>query len=88
MGERFVIGLVFELLGTDAQLTRWKLGKKHPDHGGRQRPTAAMMTPPRRRVVRQSSNTMRDKSKSLKLENIIFLLFISYSKALRIVDVC
>jgi hypothetical protein len=83
-----VIGLVFELLGTEAQLTRRKLGKKiHPDHGGRHRPTAAMTTPPRRRVVRQSSNTMCDKSMSLKLENIyIFLLFISYSKALRIVD--
>jgi hypothetical protein len=73
VGERLVIGLVFELLGIGAQLTRRKLGKKkHPDHGGRhQRPTAAMMTPPRRRVVRQSSNTMCDKSMSLKLKNII-----------------
>ena len=72
MGERLVIGLVFELLGIDAQLTRRKLGKKiHPDHGGRQRPTAAMVTPPRRRVIRQSSNTMCDKYMSLKLENII-----------------
>ncbi len=72
--------LVFELLGIDAQLTRRKLGKKiHPDHGGRQRPTAAMMTPLQRRVVRQSSNTMCDKSMSLKLEIIIiftiYLLF-------------
>ena len=72
VGERLVIGLVFELLGTEAQLTRRKLGKKiHPDHGGRQRPTAAMVTPPRRRVIRQSSNTMCDKYMSLKLENII-----------------
>ena len=72
MGERLEIGLVFELLGVDAQLTRRKLGKKiHPDHGGRQRPTAAMVTPPRRQVIRQSSNTMCDKSMSLKLENII-----------------
>jgi hypothetical protein len=72
VGERLVIGLVFELLGIDAQLTRRKLGKKiHPDHGGRQRPTAAMVTPPRRRVIRQSSNTMCDKYMSLKLENII-----------------
>ena len=72
VGERLVIGLVFELSGIDAQLTRRKLGKKiHPDHGGRQRPTAAMVTPPRRRVIRQSSNTMCDKSMSLKLENII-----------------
>lgn len=80
VGERLVIGLVFELLGIDAQLTRRKLGKKiHPDHGGRQRPTAAMMTPLQRRVVRQSSNTMCDKSMSLKLEIIIiftiYLLF-------------
>lgn len=67
MGERLVIRLVFELLGIDAQLTRRKLGKKiQPDHGGRQRPTAAMVTPPRRRVIRQW-----DKSMSLKLENII-----------------
>ena len=72
MGERLEIGLVFELLGVDAQLTRRKLGKKiHPDHGGRQRPTAAMVTPPRRLVIRQSSIMMRDKSMSLKLENII-----------------
>ena len=72
MGERLEIGLVFELLGVDAQLTRRKLGKKiHPDHGGRQRPTAAMVTPPRCRVIRQSSIVMRDKSMSLKLENII-----------------
>ena len=72
VGERLVIGLVFELSGIDAQLTRRKLGKKiHPDHGGRQRPTAAMVTPPRRRVIRQSSIMMRDKSMSLKLENII-----------------
>ena len=72
VGERLEIGLVFELLGVDAQLTRRKLGKKiHPDHGGRQRPTAAMVTPPRRRVIRRSSIMMRDKSMSLKLENII-----------------
>ncbi len=29
---------------------------------------------------------MRDKSMSLKLENIVFLLFISYAKALRIIN--
>ncbi len=73
MGERLVIGLVFELLGIDAQLTRQKLGKKiHPDHGGRQRPpTAAMVTLPWRQVIQQSSNMMCDKYMSLKLENII-----------------
>ena len=72
VGERLVIGLVFDLLGIDGQLTRRKLGKKiHPDHGGRQRPTAAMVTPPRRRIIRQSPNMIRDKSMSLKLDNII-----------------
>jgi hypothetical protein len=70
MGERLVIGLVLELAGIDAQLAKRKLGKKiHPDHGGCQRPTAAMVTPPRRRVIRQSPNSMiSDKSMSLKLE--------------------
>ena len=83
MGERLVIGLVFELLGIDAQLTRRKLGKKiHPDHGGRQRPTAAMVTPPRRRVIRQSSIMMRDKSMSLKLENIfVFTIYYLFKGA-------
>jgi hypothetical protein len=69
--------LVFELLGIDAQLIRQKLGKKiHPNHGGRQRPSAAMVTPPRRQVIRQSSNMMRDKSMPLKLENIfVFTIY-------------
>ncbi len=47
-----VIRLVLELSGIDAQLARQKLGKKiHPDHGDHQRPTAAMVNPPRRRVI-------------------------------------
>jgi hypothetical protein len=66
--------LVFELAGIDAQLARQKLGKKiHPNHGDRQRPTAAMVTPPRRRVIRQSPNMIRDKSMLLKLDsNVVF----------------
>jgi hypothetical protein len=41
------IRLVVELAGIDAQLAKRKLGKKiHPDHGSRQRPLAAMVTPP------------------------------------------
>ncbi len=74
MGERLVIGLVLVLAGIDAQLARRKLGKKiHPDNGGRQRPTAAMVTPPWRRVIRQSPKMIRDKSMSLKLDsNVVF----------------
>ena len=56
----------------DKQLTRRKLGKKtHPNHGGRRRPTAAMVPPSRRRRTQQSANMLRDKSMSLKLDNII-----------------
>ncbi len=77
MGERLVIWLVLELLGIDAQLARRKLGKKkHPDHGGRQRPTAAMVNQPRRRVIRQSSNIRRNKSMPLKLDNnVVFTIY-------------
>ncbi len=81
MGEWLVIGLVFELAGIDAQLARRKLGKKiHPDHGGRQRPTAAMVTPPRRRVIRQSPNEIRDKSMSLKLDSNVVLNILALFK--------
>jgi hypothetical protein len=77
VGERLVIGLVFELAGIDAQLARRKLGKIiHPDHDGRQRPTAAMVTPPWRLVIWQSSDMMRDTSMSLKLDNcIVFTIY-------------
>jgi hypothetical protein len=77
VGERLVIRLVLELSGIDAQLARRKLGKKiHPDHGGRQRPTAAVVNLPRRRVIRQSSNIIRDKSRPLKLDNnVVFTIY-------------
>jgi hypothetical protein len=70
VGERLVIRLVLELAGINAQLASGKLGKKiHPDHGDRQRPTAAMVTPPRRQVIRQSSNIICNRSMSYKLDN-------------------
>jgi hypothetical protein len=38
-----------------------------------QRPTAAMVTPPQRRIIRQSPNMTRDKSMSIKLDdNVVF----------------
>ncbi len=67
--------------GVDGHLTRNQLGeslvrKSHPHHGGRRRPTAAMVPHPRRRRTQQPANMMRDKSMSLKLEDII--VFIIY----------
>ncbi len=60
-------------LGT--RFARRKLGKKktHPDHGGCRRPTAAMVPHSQRRDIRQSANMLRDKSMSLKLENIFVI---------------
>jgi hypothetical protein len=57
----------------DTQLARWKLGKKHthPNHGGRHRPMAAMVPSPWHQPIQQLANMLRDKSMSLKLENII-----------------
>jgi hypothetical protein len=56
----------------DTKLARQKLGKKtHPHHGGRRCPTAAMVPRPRRRRTQQSANMMRNKSMSLKLEDIM-----------------
>jgi hypothetical protein len=54
------------------QLVRRKLGKKktHPDHGGRHRPTAAMVPHSRRGDIRQSANMLHKKSMSLKIENM------------------
>jgi hypothetical protein len=77
VGERLLIGLDLELAGIDAQLTRRKLGKKiQPNNGGRQRPTPAMVNPPGRRVIQQSSNMMCGKSMSLKLKNInVFTIY-------------
>ena len=77
---QLVIRLVVELAGIDVQLAKRKLGKKiHPDHGSRQRPPAAMVTPPRHQVIRQSSNiilSIRDKYMSLNLDNnVVFTIY-------------
>ena len=79
--RRYLVGqwLVFGWFGgcgtSDTRLARRKLGKKtHPNHGGRRRPTAAMVPPPRRRRKQQSSNMLCNKSKLLKLENIIVFI--------------
>jgi hypothetical protein len=54
------------------QLARQKLGKKtHPSHGGRHRPTAAMVPSSRHRLIQQLANMLRNKSMLLKLENIL-----------------
>ncbi len=54
------------------QLARRKLGKNtHPIHGGRHCSMAAMAPSPQHRRIQQSANMLRDKSMSLKLENII-----------------
>ena len=51
----------------------WRTTTIHPDHGGRRCPTAAMVPHSQRRDIPQSANILRDKSKSLKLENILFI---------------
>ncbi len=57
---------------SDTQLARQKLGKKtHPNHGGPHRPMAAMVPSSRESHIQQLANMLRDKSMSLKLENII-----------------
>jgi hypothetical protein len=54
------------------QLARWQLGKKtQPNHGGRHRPMAAMVSSPQHHHIQQLANMLRNKSMSLKLENII-----------------
>jgi hypothetical protein len=54
------------------QLARRKLGKNtHPNHGCRHRPMAAMVPSPRHCRIQQLANMLRNKSMSLKLENII-----------------
>jgi hypothetical protein len=56
------------------QLARQKLDKKiHPDHGGRRRPTAAMVHPPPRRDIPQAAHTLCDKSMLLKLEYLFYI---------------
>jgi hypothetical protein len=62
------------------QLARQKLGKKtHPNHGNRHRPMAAMVPSPRHHSIQQLANMLHDKYKSLRLENIIFLLWYSFA---------
>ena len=71
----------------DTQLARCKLVKKtHPNHGGRRRPTAAMVPRPRRRRTQQSANMISDKSVLFKVEDVIFLLFISYVMARHVIE--
>jgi hypothetical protein len=47
--------------------------KIHPGHGGRRRPTVAMVTQPRRRGIPRAVNTLRYKSTLFELENIIVI---------------
>ena len=49
---------------------RWNLGKKHPDHGGCCRPTAAMVPYPRHWGTQQSSNMPHKKSVIKTKKNI------------------
>ena len=84
-----VLGFCWFLSGRtpDTWLARCNLVKQtHLDHGGCRHPAAAIVPRPWRRRTQQSVNMMRDKSVSLKLEDVIFLLFISYVKALRVVS--
>jgi hypothetical protein len=72
-GETVVGFWVVLGLGTsNMRLARRKLGKKtHPNHGGRHRPTAAMVPSSQYPHIQQLANMMRNKSMLLKLENII-----------------
>ncbi len=61
---------------SDSRLARQKIGKKiHLNHGGRRRPTAAMVHPPWHRDIPQAAHTLPDKSMSLKLEYLFFITF-------------
>jgi hypothetical protein len=72
---RTVVGFLLVLGSADImQLARQKLDKKvHPDHGGRRRPTAAMVHPPPRRDIPQAAHTLCDKSMLLKLEYLFYI---------------
>jgi hypothetical protein len=86
VGQWLVFGWFWGWGTSDTQLARQKLGKKtHPNHGGCHRPTAAMVPSSRHHHIQQLANMLRIKS-VIKLENLLFLLFISYFKARRIVD--
>jgi hypothetical protein len=54
------------------QLARQKLSKNtHPNYGGRHCLMATMVPSPRHRRIQQLANMLRDKSMSIKLENIV-----------------
>jgi hypothetical protein len=57
----------------------------HPNHGGQRCPMVAMVHSLQHRCILQLANMLCN-TMSLKLENIIVLLFISYLKAQRIVN--
>jgi hypothetical protein len=86
VGQWLVFGWFCGWGTSDMQLARRKLGKKHPNHGGRCRPTATMVPSLWHRHILQLANMLGNKSMSLKLENTIFLLFISYFKARSIIN--
>jgi hypothetical protein len=63
------------------QLARQKLGKNtHSNHGGRHCQMAPMVPSLWHRRIQQLANMLRDKSMSLKLDNI--LVFTMYSLAI------
>ncbi len=72
MGQWLGFGWFWGWGTLDMQLARQKLGKKaHPNHGGHHCPTAAMVPSFRHRHIQQLANMLRNKSMSLKLDNII-----------------
>ncbi len=77
MGQWLVLGWVWGWGTSDMQLARLKICKKiHPNHGGRCRPTAAMVPSLRHRRILQLPNMLCNKYMSLKLENtIVFTIY-------------
>jgi hypothetical protein len=72
VGQWFVFGWFWSWGTSDAQLARWKLGiNTHPNHGGCHCLMVAMVPSPWHCCIQQLANMLRDKSMSLKLENII-----------------
>jgi hypothetical protein len=72
VGQWLVFGWFWSWETLDTQLARRNLDKKtHSNHGGRHCPMAAMVPSPPHRPIQQLANMLRNKSMSLKLENII-----------------
>jgi hypothetical protein len=72
VGQWLVFGWFWGWGTSDTQLDRWNLAKKtHPNHGGPHGPMATMVPSSRHRRMQQLANMLRNKSMSLKLENII-----------------